>query len=103
MELSARQLERTWAEDAAKRAEQEALQNQKTLLIKNQQAEELAFKTLIADALHWKELKLLDEYLAGLAAKQTHTPAFLEWLAWAKQKRISEDPSINFSIVSKDQ
>jgi hypothetical protein len=102
MELSARQLERSWAEDAAKREDQEALQNQKALIIKNQQAEELAFKTLIADALRWKELKVLDEYLAELVAKQTHTPAFLEWLNWAKQKRISEDPSLGFSIVNKD-
>ncbi|MDB5152291.1 MAG: hypothetical protein JWR54_1042 [Mucilaginibacter sp.] len=72
MELSARQLERSWAEDAAKRIEQEALQNQKALLLKNQQAEELAFKTLIADALHWKELYVLDEF----------------WLSWPLNKNI---------------
>ncbi|GGH23900.1 hypothetical protein [Mucilaginibacter phyllosphaerae] len=96
MELSARQLERSWAEDATKKEEQEALQNQKAFLMKNQQAEESAFKTLIEDALRWKELKVLDEYLAELVGKQTHTSAFLEWLNWAKQKRISEDPLLNF-------
>jgi len=45
---------------------------------------------------------MLDEYLTELVAKQNHTPAFLEWVSWAKQKRISEDPLLNFLIVNKD-
>jgi hypothetical protein len=103
MELSARQLKRSWAESAAEREKEEAIRNQKTLLVKNRQAEELAFKTLIADALLWKELKVLDEYLAELVGKQEQTPAFLEWLACAKKKRIGEDPLPNFSGVEKDE
>jgi hypothetical protein len=97
MEMAARQLERRSAESAAEREKEAVLQHQKTLVIKSDKTDELAFKTLIRDALHWKELKVLAE----LIVKQDQTPAFLEWLAWAKQKRLLGDPILNFSIDHK--
>ncbi|MBE9585703.1 hypothetical protein IM792_14700 [Mucilaginibacter sp. JRF] len=103
MELSARELERGWAERAERQKIEEGLENQRKLVIKKQQAKEAAFKTLIADALRWKELKVLDEYLAELTLKQEHSSAFLEWLAWAKQKRIAEDPFVKFSDFNNDE
>ena len=102
MELSARQLERSWAEDSVKREEQEALKNQKALLIKNQQAEELAFKKLIENALRWKELKVLDEYLAELVTNQNHNPAFLEWLNWLSKNMYRKIFYLNFLLSNKD-
>ena len=98
MELSARRLERSWAEQAAKRQAAEAIQNQRALILKKQIANEQAFTMLVNDAERWKQLKVLDDYLAALSASQQHTPAFLEWLKWAKLQRTTADPLLNFNL-----
>jgi len=101
MELDARRLERTWAENAKKREMAEALRRQKELVIKNQQAELEAFNNLLRDAVRWKQLQVLDAYLAALSASQEHTPTFIAWLEWAKQKRAAAEPTSNFELTNR--
>ena len=51
-----------------------------------------SLRHLIADAEQWRQLKVVDEYLAALFASRQHTPEFLKWLAWAQAERKKADP-----------
>jgi hypothetical protein len=99
MELAARNLERIWAEDAEKEKQPVAVKSDEVVV----RAEVIGdhkgtFETLVREALRWKELKVVDEYLAALMMAQSPTPAFLEWLAWAKREREAIDPLGNFTL-----
>ncbi|SHL96208.1 hypothetical protein [Mucilaginibacter sp. OK098] len=99
MEVAGRQLEKGWAEQAEKEAERELAKQRPVVKQVLAEDEETAvrpekvrkkkkkFKKLLKEAKCWKELKVLDEYLAELFYKAEHTPEFLEWMAWAKEQR----------------
>lgn len=93
MELSARQLEREREKPPVKR--QPVVSAETVRTNDSQPVYSPDFKALLNDAKRWKQLKLVDEYLAALFAARDHTPEFLEWLAWAKQQRQIADPLRN--------
>jgi hypothetical protein len=111
VELAARYLEKTWADQAEKDAFREAAKKQPVVeqlvnedketvvkpgKVKKKKKKKKKFKKLLKEAKRWKELKVLDEYLVDLFYKCEHTPEFLEWMAWAKNKRgltVPETPS----------
>ncbi|MGY3214482.1 hypothetical protein [Mucilaginibacter sp. HD30] len=87
MELSARQLER-----------ERAKPDRVIPAMINEEAETAAappdgdFEQLLADAQRWKQLKVLDEYLAALFASAEHSPEFLSWFQTIRQQRLNADP-----------
>lgn len=113
MEVAARQLEKSWAEQAEKDAAREAVKQPVTIerdAIANDEIAARAgrvikkkkkFKKLLREAKRWKELKVLDEYLAEVFYRSEHTPEFLEWMAWAKSKRAAAEPTSNFELTTQ--
>jgi hypothetical protein len=103
MELGARYLEKSWADQAERDAAREAAKQQpavkevlaedKEVTVKSGKAKKKKkkFKRLLKEAKRWKELKVLDEYLVELFFKTEHTPEFLEWMEWAKEQREMVD------------
>jgi hypothetical protein len=106
MEVAARQLEKGWAEqaekDAAREVEQQQMVENPVVVSDKETAittvkvrkKKKKFKQLLKEAKRWKELKILDEYLAALFLTQPHTPEFLEWLARMQKLRINADTSL---------
>jgi hypothetical protein len=115
MEVAARQLEKSWAEQAEKDAAREAAKQPTAVkrdAIANEETvagagrvrkKKKKFKKLLREAKRWKELKVLDEYLAEVFYRSEHTPEFLEWMAWAKQERDAADPLANFALDSEPE
>lgn len=105
MEVAARQLEKGWAEQAEQAAERELAKQRpvvKEVLAEGEETgvrtrkarkKKKKFKRLLKEAKRWKELKVLDEYLADLFYRCEHTPEFLEWVAWAKEQRDLKLPN----------
>jgi len=96
MELGARYLEKSWADQAERDVERAAAKKQPAKVIADadqsdalprKKKKKKKFKKLLKEAKRWKELKVLDEYLAELFFKCEHTEEFMEWMAWAKGER----------------
>lgn len=102
MEIAARDLEKIWAVNAAKRAEEEEAQGIKDEQVRNTEAERHAFESLIVEAQRWQQLRTLDEYLEELYKVKKHTPAFMEWYRWAKERRKIFDPIHSSNYGSND-
>ncbi|QKJ32863.1 hypothetical protein HQ865_24930 [Mucilaginibacter mali] len=110
MEIAGRQLEKGWAEHAEQVArreaeQQEAIVKRDSFVDKEEvmktgkvRKKKKKFKKLLKEAKRWRELKVLDEYLAALVMAQSPTPSFLEWLAWAKHEREAADPLAGLSV-----
>jgi hypothetical protein len=106
MEVAARQLENGWAEQAEKDAAREVERQQsveKPVVVGDKETvvnkgrakkKKKKFKKLLKEAKRWKELKILDEYLAALFLTRPHPPEFLEWLARMQKLRINADTSL---------
>jgi len=97
MELAARYLEREWAKDKERTEQRETAQQQAIIEPNTGNAEgdtskktlkkTKGFKKLLKAAKHWKDRKLVDEYLADQFLNREHTSEFLEWMKWAKEQR----------------
>jgi len=106
MELGARYLEKSWADQAERDAERKAAKKQPAkVLADTEQSEAVSpkkkrkkkFKKLLKEAKRWKDLKIVDEYLVDLFYRCEHTPEFLEWMAWAKNTTNITDEQSDFT------
>ncbi|SEN06758.1 hypothetical protein SAMN05192574_102350 [Mucilaginibacter gossypiicola] len=88
MEIHARQLERERARPP--REETRAVLNAESPTEPEMLTNGLA--ELLAEAQQWKQLKILDEYLAALFAASKHTPGFLEWFTRVQKERQQAGP-----------
>jgi hypothetical protein len=92
MELSARQIESERENDKVKPEQPKAAparEPEQTAGSPNQlqqpRRKKKKFKKLLKEAKRWKELQILDEYLAELFSRTEATTEFLEWFKWAKK------------------
>jgi len=94
MEVAARDLERIWADNKT-RQEEEAKQEQIRInQIQNDKRESEAFETLVREAQRWNELNILDKYLDEISRHTSSSPAFKQWISWARNRRKLFDPII---------
>jgi hypothetical protein len=98
MELAARDLERTWAENKRREEERNIAVKLEREKLKKQKGSKIAFKKLLKEANRWKKLKTLDEYLKKLRETKDPSPAFKKWLQWAKEYRLAADPFLNLHV-----
>ncbi|HWZ15442.1 MAG TPA: hypothetical protein VNW95_09410 [Mucilaginibacter sp.] len=92
MEIAARDLEHIWVENEVRRKKDVAEQQVKAAEIRSNEQENKAFETLILEAQRWQQLRVLDDYLNELSRSIPRTPAFEEWLNWARNRRRIFDP-----------
>jgi len=94
MEVSARDLEKTWENN--KVAERKRKEKEQALIaqILDDAQESDAFEVLLKEAQRWNEFNVLDKYLDFLSRSVPYTPAFQQWLQWARSRYRIFDPSI---------
>ncbi|MFD0792061.1 hypothetical protein ACFQZX_00450 [Mucilaginibacter litoreus] len=99
MELAARYLEKSWADQAERDVQREGARAEsivslETEIIERQRPKnpkkKKGFKKLLKEAKRWKERQLVDEYLADQFLNGEHTTEFLEWIEWARKVRIAK-------------
>jgi len=86
-------------------------QRQKNIKIENKRLFEKAkFSRLITDAKKYNDISLIKQYIHSVE-KNIDNKYFVndknidmkEWLNWAKQILVNDDPSINFDFVTDDE
>ncbi|MDB5004376.1 MAG: hypothetical protein JWQ34_2601 [Mucilaginibacter sp.] len=92
MEVAARDLEKVWAKRQAEE-EQEAIEEQaEATRLKENTEEAAAFEALLQEAQRWHQFTILDQYLDALQKSIPRSPAFQQWLNWARHRRRLFDP-----------
>lgn len=92
MEVTARDLEKTWVENKVRNRQRAEELQAESLRIKENVEEAAAFESLIIEAQYWQQLQTLDKYLDALALTVPRTSAFEQWLSWAQHRRRLFDP-----------
>lgn len=92
MEVSALESERFRADLEAKRRESAAREQAAMEAIRKDTEELAAFEALLQEAQRWQQFKILESYLDELGRHALQTPAFKQWLSWAKDRRRIFDP-----------
>lgn len=93
MEVAARDLENIWAERRLNEQKERQAQQALAERIQADATEKAAFETLLAEAQHWHQLQILDQYLDHLQQRIPRSPAFEQWLQWARHRRRLFDPT----------
>ena len=101
MEVAVRDLEHFWAENEVRRKNELEKQQAKAAEILSDEKERLAFETLVQEAQRWDQLRVLDSYLNELSRVTKRTPAFEEWLSWARYRRRLFDPVYQRQLTSE--
>lgn len=92
MEVAARDLEKIWADRKAQQQREAAAAQAEAVKIQQDPEESAAFEALLQEAQRWHQFQLLDQYLDGLQKNTPRSPAFQQWLNWARQRRKLFDP-----------
>lgn len=92
MEVTALEVERFRAESEARQLAEAARESAAADSIRNDAEEREAFEALLQEAQRWQQFKVLDSYLDELSRQTPRTPAFQQWLNWARQRRRVFDP-----------
>jgi hypothetical protein len=61
-------------------------------MIRKDTEEMAAFEALLQETQRWQQFKVLDSYLEELSRSEPGTPAFRQWLSWARERRRVFDP-----------
>lgn len=92
MEVSALESERFRADMEGKQRETAAREQAAMEAIRKDTEEMAAFEALLQEAQRWQQFKVLDGYLDELGRNGSPTPAFRQWLSWARERRRVFDP-----------
>ena len=92
MEVAARELEKIWAERRAEERIEAQERQVQAALIQEDIEEKAAFNALLQEAQRWEQLQNLDKYLDVLTQNTEQSPAFEQWLKWARHRRQLFDP-----------
>ena len=92
MEVAARDLEKSYAENKIRDRQRAEQRQAEALLIKENAEEAAAFESLVMEAEHWQQLQILDKYLDALGQAVPRSLAFEQWLNWAHHRRRIFDP-----------
>ena len=92
MEVAARELEKIWAERRAEERIEAQERQVQAALIQQDIEEKAAFEALMQEAQRWEQFQTLDKYLDVLSQNAEKTPAFEQWLKWARHRRQLFDP-----------